>query len=57
MYLVVQVICRLSEWKVKEKVADGVWPVTEGVDGCGIVSVNEKEVSEKISFGSFTRLS
>ena len=37
-------------------VVDGVWPVTEGVDGSDIVSGSDKEVFEEISIGSFTSL-
>ena len=36
------------------KVADGVWPVTEGVDGSNRVSGSDKEVSDEMSIGSLT---
>ena len=55
------VLCNLrylsSSWlgKFVGKVVDGVWPVTEGVDGSDRISGNDKEVSDEMSMWSFTK--
>ena len=46
-----------SNWhgKLVRIVADGVWPVTEGVDGSDSFSGCGKKVSDGMSFGSLTQ--